>query len=287
MAESNEKETKNVESKKNDDDLDSLLDSALDDFTKPSQEKSTVKKEESSTSSKEDDPEVMWTEMIKQALNADPNIRDMFQQDGQAESDFFKDFTTFAEAAAKVIEGDTPPGSFAEIMTETLKNLNENSEAIQNQFNNPEELANMFQELGLSMDGPKDNSSMEDMPPFMQAIMHSFLSKEILYPSVKDYVERYPVWLEEHKATLTPEAYDNYSKQLELIKKVVGEFEAEAESDSDDVKRQRFQRIMTYMQQMQLLGQPPADLIAGDLPQDAAALPSMPTGVDPSQCSVM
>uniref|UniRef100_A0A1B6M7Z4 Peroxin-19 n=1 Tax=Graphocephala atropunctata TaxID=36148 RepID=A0A1B6M7Z4_9HEMI len=286
MAESNEKEEIiSAESEKTSDDLDPILNSALDDF-ELSKEKPTPKKDDASPSSKED-PELMWTEMIKQALNVDPNIREMFKQGGCEETEFVKDFTNFAEAAAKVMEGDSAPSSFSEIMSETLKNLNENSEAIQNQFNNPEELANLFQELGLNSEGPKDSGSLEDMPPFMQAIMHSFLSKEILYPSMKDFVERYPVWLAEHKATLTPEAYDNYSKQLELIKKVVGEFEAEAETDSEDVKRQRFQRIMVHMQQMQLLGQPPAELITADLPLDAAALPNFSAGVDPSQCSVM
>lgn len=34
------------------------------------------------------------------------------------------------------------------------------------------------------------------------------------------------------------------------MKKVVEEFEAESESDSEEVKNQRFQRIMGYMQQV-------------------------------------
>lgn len=44
--------------------------------------------------------------------------------------------------------------------------------------------------------------------------------------------------------------YDNYCKQLEIMKKLVAEFEAESESDSEDVKRQRFQKIMDNMQQV-------------------------------------
>lgn len=61
---------------------------------------------------------------------------------------------------------------------------------------------------------------------------------------------QYPPWLEEHKATLPADQYDNYCKQLEIMKKLVAEFEAESESDSEDVKRQRFQKIMDNMQQV-------------------------------------
>lgn len=46
------------------------------------------------------------------------------------DSNFPQDFTRISEAAAKVIESDCP-GNFADIMSETLRNLNENSENIQ------------------------------------------------------------------------------------------------------------------------------------------------------------
>jgi len=42
---------------------------------------------------------------------------------------------------------------------------------------------------------------------------------------------------------------------------IVHEFEAEQSTDSDDVKRQRFERVLDIMQQMQSLGHPPKELI--------------------------
>jgi len=42
---------------------------------------------------------------------------------------------------------------------------------------------------------------------------------------------------------------------------IVQEFEAEQSTDSDDVKRQRFERVLDIMQQMQSLGHPPKELI--------------------------
>lgn len=47
------------------------------------------------------------------------------------ESKFVQDFSRIAEAAAKVIEGESAPSNFTDIMSETLKNLNEASESIQ------------------------------------------------------------------------------------------------------------------------------------------------------------
>lgn len=51
-------------------------------------------------------------------------------QGSSEENSFVEDFTKIAEAAAKVMESDGS-NNIADIMSETLKNLNQNSEAIQ------------------------------------------------------------------------------------------------------------------------------------------------------------
>ena len=45
---------------------------------------------------------------------------------------------------------------------------------------------------------------------------------------------------------------------------IVTEFEAEKEEDSEEVKKQRFERILDTMQEMQELGQPPKEIV-GDM----------------------
>ena len=60
--------------------------------------------------------------------------------------------------------------------------------------------------------------------PFMQGMMQSLLSKDVLYPSLKDLTERYPQWLEEKKETLPSEDLQRYTKQLELMQKVFQKF---------------------------------------------------------------
>lgn len=59
-----------------------------------------------------------------------------------------------------------------------------------------------------------------DMLPFMQGMMEHLLSKEILYPSLKELSDKYPAWLEEHKGTLNSSDLQRYTKQSELMQKV-------------------------------------------------------------------
>lgn len=59
-----------------------------------------------------------------------------------------------------------------------------------------------------------------DFLPFMQGMMQSLLSKEVLYPSLKELVDKYPAWLEEKKTSLPAEDLERYQKQLDLMQKV-------------------------------------------------------------------
>lgn len=59
-----------------------------------------------------------------------------------------------------------------------------------------------------------------DVLSFVQDMMQQLLSKEILYPTLKEVLDKYPTWLEEHKATLNSSDLQKYTKQLELLQKV-------------------------------------------------------------------
>ena len=48
------------------------------------------------------------------------------------------------------------------------------------------------------------------------------------------------------------------------MSRICAEFESETEADSDEVKGQRFERVIDLMQQMQSCGQPPKDIV-GDM----------------------
>lgn len=58
----------------------------------------------------------------------------------------------------------------------------------QNQFGDPDEIANMFENLGLN--AADAVGQPPQVFPFFQQIMQTFLSKEVLYPSMKELLDK-------------------------------------------------------------------------------------------------
>lgn len=180
-------------------------------------------------------------------------------------------------------------------------------------FQNEPDLASMFGQMNLE-------EGAGDILPFMQGMMQSLLSKEILYPSLKELVDKYPEWLEQKRATLPSSDLQRYTKQLELMQKVCylqlktyntknketrinlkfihfkicNELEKEKNADTEEIKKRRFEMILSLMQDMQTYGQPPEELI-GEHPallqfdsEGNPVIPPLPPGVEiPQNCCIM
>lgn len=286
-------ENKDVDNKQNDADpeLDDLLDSALQDMTKKDQDS---KPEDSGQ------PNIWSEEFIKEAAaQFESNMAAIMggfsgvPEDQISQEQIAQTFSKMAEAAAQVLKpsdnvnepAPTDPASQEKIdevsaaISQTLQNLNTNSENLQTPFSEAD-LANMFNNFNLGEANQEGNMFL----PFMQGMMQSLLSKEVLYPSLKELVDKYPKWLEDNKGKIEQSEYERFEKQQDLMKKVCAELEPEQESDPEDVKRKRFESVLKMMQQMQDLGQPPTELV-GDIsvpPEGFAAPPAQD-----SQCSVM
>ncbi|KDR12308.1 peroxisomal biogenesis factor 19 [Zootermopsis nevadensis] len=289
--------------------LDALLNSALDDFDKPLPSKpadgtteKTISGGTNDNSEIADDDELLdtkWTdEFIKQAaIQFEQNVQSLLTQSSDSSDTLTPEqlganFQKIAEATAKVItdEGssDGDGSEFAAAISQTLRNLSEGTENLQSLFSE-ENIANMFSGLGVG-----ETTEGGDFLPFMQQMMQSLLSKDILYPALKDIVDKYPAWLEENRSKLEPSEFERFGKQRELMDQVCVELERESESDSQEEKKRRFDTILDLMQKMQDCGQPPKDLV-GDLGSVVTfdehgnpCLPGLSPGVtDPSQCSVM
>ena len=74
-------------------------------------------------------------------------------------------------------------------MNETLKNLSENAKSIaENSDMNPEELAKIWENLGIKDDSTPSGPSgmLPDIMPLVTNMMQNLLSKEVLYPALKD-----------------------------------------------------------------------------------------------------
>ncbi|KAJ0182883.1 hypothetical protein K1T71_000859 [Dendrolimus kikuchii] len=299
-------DNKDDSKKEVDPELDDLLDSALQDMTKKEQ-KDETKAEGSEVAQN------MWSEeFIKEAAaQFETNMAAILgsfsgvPEDQITQEQIAQTFSKMAEAAAQVLKpaaeqtADDPPitndpgvqekiDEVSAAINQTLQNLNSNTENLQTPFSE-QDLANMFNNFNLNGEGgeqviilPQDANMFM---PFMQGMMQSLLSKEVLYPSLKELVDKYPTWLAENKGKIDEKEYERFEKQQELMLKVCAELEPEQESDPDDVKRKRFEVVLDLMQKMQDLGQPPTELV-GDIGAPPAGF-APPNAQDAGQCSVM
>ena len=95
--------------------------------------------------------------------------------------------------------------------------------------------------------------------PMMETMMQSLLSKELLYPAVKDLADKFPDWLADNRDKLPSDEFDRYNKQFDLAQKICHEFEKTVEDDVG--KKKQFEVVMDLMQSMQSCGNPPGDLV--------------------------
>lgn len=101
--------------------------------------------------------------------------------------------------------------------------------------------------------------------PVVQSVLQHLLSREVLYPSLKEITDKYPEWLQRHRAALPEEQYERYRAQHGVMGRICRHLEAERPEDSDGDRRARFEAVLELMQQLQELGHPPKEL-AGEAP---------------------
>lgn len=289
-----------------DPELDELLDSALEDFSKKPEaavSKSDDKKEEATGDDSKVEAE--WSEeFIKQAAaQFETNMASLLGNIPGNENaevtpeQIQQNFQRMAEAAAQVmsnptaLQPTTQSNDFASTISQTLQNLSLGAENLQNPFSE-QDIMNMFGGMGGGEAAGAGNEQNAFLP-FMQGMMQSLLSKEVLYPSLKDILDKFPAWLDENKSKLDAAELERYTKQKDLMNEVCTELEAEQDSDSDTQKRERFDKVLGLMQKMQDLGHPPAELVGDTGPGlqfDAQGNPMLPQDLnmaDPNQCSCM
>jgi len=97
--------------------------------------------------------------------------------------------------------------------------------------------------------------------PMMEGMMQSLLSKDLLYPAMKDMNAKFPDWLADNRCRLSESDYAKYNKQFDLTQKICLEFEQESDRSSETEVKDRYNRVMQHMQAMQELGQPPKEIV--------------------------
>ncbi|NP_001089075.1 peroxisomal biogenesis factor 19 L homeolog [Xenopus laevis] len=253
-----------------DKELDELLDSALDDFDKtnqPPQVSSTATKASGPekppgdaakdplfTSQEQFFQELFSTELAAQATQ---EFEKAMKELAEEEPHLVEQFQKLSEAAGKVGSDETSQQEFTSCLKETLSGLAKNADDLQSSSLSEEELAKAMEGLGVD-----ETDGDGNILPLMQNIMQNLLSKEVLYPSLKEITEKYPDWLRSHRDSLPAEEYNKYKEQHKLMGKICQQFESEQSGNSEAA---RFEAVMDLMQQLQELGHPPKEL-AGDSP---------------------
>lgn len=98
----------------------------------------------------------------------------------------------------------------------------------------------------------EDLAGSKDLESIVETMMQQLLSKDILHEPMKELGARYPKWLKENEASLSKEDYKRYSQQYKLIEELNAVYENEPNNSS---------KIMEIMQKMQECGQPPSDIV--------------------------
>uniref|UniRef100_A0A8C3USE7 Peroxisomal biogenesis factor 19 n=1 Tax=Catharus ustulatus TaxID=91951 RepID=A0A8C3USE7_CATUS len=107
-----------------------------------------------------------------------------------------------------------------------------------------EELAKALEGLGLEEGGG------DGVLPVMRSIMESLLSKDVLYPSLKEITEKYPEWLRQHEDSLSPEQRERFRAQQALMLRICAELERERPEEPEGQRRERFETLLDLMQQV-------------------------------------
>ncbi|CAB3403485.1 unnamed protein product [Caenorhabditis bovis] len=207
------------------------------------------------------------------------------------------------EAMKKVESGEItdpqldPNDPESKAMMDALKQLMECSSTVANASTAEEFMAGL--EMLRSPDAP--------MEPFMQMIMQTLASKEVMYPPLKEIYDSYPKYLEEHGGELDAETTQRYKKQYEVLEKICNEFENQPDvpivepeaaassplepnapadgqeqvaEPSEQMKEsaEHFERLGKLLVELQSYGYPPKELV-GNLPDgwviDESGLPKV------------
>ncbi|KAG7526709.1 peroxisomal biogenesis factor 19 [Solea senegalensis] len=257
-------------SAQHDAELDELLDSALDDFDKTSAPPAPDPAAAScSANSDAQKPPILEDSKLfetlfegEMAAQAKEEWEKAMTELAQEEPELLQHFHKLSEAAGKVGSDTASQQEFTSCLKETLKGMAKNADNLQSAGLAGDDLVKALEGLGLE-EGSEGGGEDGNILPIMQSIMQNLLSKEVLYPSLKEITTKYPEWLDANKPNLSPEDYQRYEQQAKIMGEICKRFEKEEEGTED--KESMFEGVMDLMQQLQDLGQPPKEL-AGDAP---------------------
>ncbi|KAG5866187.1 hypothetical protein JTB14_000004 [Gonioctena quinquepunctata] len=259
--------SKNVAKKDQvDEELSNLLDSALEDFNKiDSSQKDakpeTTTKEVGTSNGALPDSQEWSNDFVQQAAKQfEQNFASLLAGgDSNVTPELLEQkLQQMADAAQQALENpqvSETSTDFASSISRAVQGLSASTEGLQAPLNE-EDFMKMFTGSGAGQEN--------EILPFMQGMMQGLLSKEVLGPSLEDFVQKLPEYIDKNKDTLDKKDIERYENQKKLMEDVLVVLNEEKDTDSNDVKKERFGKVLGLMQKLQDYGQPPSELV-GDL----------------------
>ncbi|XP_072214625.1 peroxisomal biogenesis factor 19 [Excalfactoria chinensis] len=258
-----------------DPELEELLESALDDFEKarpgpaapptPTHGTGDHKSTEKSPGAAAQESLFASQERFFQELfdgelasQASAEFERAMKELAEEEPHLVEQFQKLSEAAGRVGGDAASQQEFTSCLKETLSGLARNATDLQGSAE--EDLAKAMEGLGL-----EEGSGEGGVLPVVQSVLQHLLSRDVLYPSLKEITDKYPEWLQRQQAVLPEEQLERYRAQHGVMSRICQHLEAERPEDSDGDRRARFEAVLELMQQLQELGHPPKEL-AGEAP---------------------
>lgn len=103
---------------------------------------------------------------------------------------------------------------------------------------------------------PKEaQEKINESVPQIFDLMQNLLSKELLYPALKDLSPKFEEWLKKNASSLNKGDKRRYRKQRDIINEIIEVFDDESLDNQE-----RFEKNLDLMEKMQLLGSPPEEL---------------------------
>ena len=161
-------------------------------------------------------------------------------------------------------EGENTSVSGPPNMDEFLKLLNapKTNTAENNAMPSEADMEEMF--ANFAAQTSEAAGSSPDFLPVLESMMKSILSKDLLYPPLKDLCDKYPDWLADNRSRLSESDFDNYNKQYQIALQLVQTYEQPKED---------FDKVLELMQKMQNYGHPPKELVGNTPPQALNTVP--------------
>ncbi|NXR06503.1 PEX19 factor, partial [Semnornis frantzii] len=177
------------------------------------------------------------------ASQAAAEFEQAMQELAREEPHLVEQFQKLSEAAGRVGSDAASQQEFTSCLKETLSGLAKNANDLQNSSASEEELAKALEGLGLE-------EGEGSVLPVMRGIMQSLLSKDVLYPSLKEITDKYPEWLRVHGEALPEEQLARYRAQHRVMGSICQQLEGEQAGEGEEQRRARFEALLDLMQQV-------------------------------------